>query len=108
MVFGAKTASVVEGIGFAVEPVALRLIVIDLVLDRDVVERRPFEAAAQPQFLGAGGVVGHVIIGCQRAPVDRHRPEIVAGKRAERMLPETTPLTACEPANEVGTNGVPQ
>ena len=88
-----KDRSVVESIGFAVEPVALRLIVVDLVLDRDVLERRPFESAAQPKFLGAGSVVGDVVIGRQR------RDSIVIGPRllpenVLNALPETTPLTA--------------
>ena len=49
----ALTQQVQPGIGLAIEPVSLRLIVIDLVLDRDVVGECPLEPAANPQITDA-------------------------------------------------------
>ena len=69
----------VEGVGLAVEPVPLGAVIIGLVLDRDVVVERPLEAAAQPEFMRADGIVGDVVIGGQCARVHRH-----GGKDARR------------------------
>ena len=76
--------SVIERISLAVLPIGLGLPRINLIFDRDIVERRPFKSAAQPKLLCAGGVIGDVVIGRQRARVDRYRPEIVTGKCAHR------------------------
>src|SRR5580704_18043005 len=81
---GRDRSPVIEGIGLAVDPVSLGLVVIALVFDRYGVEWRPLKAAAQPQTLCTGGVIGHVVIGRQRARINRYRPKVVTGKGAHR------------------------
>ena len=67
--------SKVEGVGLAVIPVAPGAVVVDLVLDRDVICERPFESATHPQFVGAGGIVGDIVIRLQGARVHCQWPE---------------------------------
>ena len=69
--------------------------------------RHARSTAAQPKVVSAGRIFGDVVVGGQGAGVDRQRADDRAVKGVDRRA-DTTPLTACEPAKETGTSGVPQ
>ena len=72
----ARRRAVVEGVDFAVEPVPLRIVRIDLASELHIVADVPLHAAAHPQLVRAVLVVENVVVRGQRAGVDRDRIEL--------------------------------